>query len=72
MRHEKERADAAMLVKDAEVEVELRRAKELQLLGVDLTKYLCAAVQLQPDRHLRIDANAPTAVHLEVPERKAR
>jgi len=64
MRHEQEKADAAMKRVSAENDEDARRLEALKTLGVDLTKYLCCQNMPVPDRHLRIDSSAAPSVQV--------
>jgi len=67
LRHEQEKADAALAIRKQEHDEELRRAAALKQLDVDLTKLLCVTADHAPGTHLRIDSATPTAVHLAAP-----
>merc|ERR1711904_393945 len=62
LRHEKEHAEARLLIQQAEHDEEVRRATALKELGVDLTKLLCVSAERTPDQHVRIDSATPTSL----------
>merc|ERR1719152_38948 len=71
---QRELTDVAATRLAAEAEAELKRYEGLKAMGVDLTSYLVALAQQQPDQHIKLDAGGagvPT-VHLEVPPAAAR
>jgi len=66
LKHLVEQAEVAVAAEKLRHDEELRRYRELQEMGVDLTKYMCTVGDRQPDQHIRIDAAQPTAVHMEM------
>lgn len=55
MRHEEERARAALAASKLSNDEDIRRITSLKTLGVELTKYLCVTNQAQPDKHVRVE-----------------
>lgn len=70
LRHQAETEESMLEAQRAKNDEELRRFAAVKDLGVDMTQYLCALSQTQPDHmtHIRLDAEKGMnpALHLDV------
>jgi len=67
IRRENETAELRTRQQAASIAEEQKKYAGLKDLGVDLTAFLCAQAQVQPDQHLKIDTGATPHLHLELP-----